>query len=78
MNKPSSLKVPSLETLFKSPRNKLFQILSNLEKHFDQKVSERTGTVISSQGIIQPLVVRRHPELLISMNWLPVKEDGVP
>ena len=62
MNKPSSLQVPSLETLLQVSPEQIVPNPQQPRKHFDQKSLNELAQSISSQGIIQPLVVRRHPE----------------
>ncbi len=62
MNKPSSLQVPSLETLLQVSTEQIVPNPKQPRKHFDQKSLNELAQSISSQGIIQPLVVRRHPE----------------
>ncbi|MEC9070409.1 MAG: ParB/RepB/Spo0J family partition protein [SAR324 cluster bacterium] len=62
MNKPSSLQLPSLETLLQVSPEQIVPNPQQPRKHFDQKSLNELAQSISSQGIIQPLVVRRHPE----------------
>ena len=62
MNKPSSLQVPSLETLLQVSPEQIVPNPQQPRKHFDQKSLNELAQSISSQGIIQPLVVRKHPE----------------
>ena len=62
MNKPSSVKSPSTETLLQVSPEQIVPNPQQPRKHFDQKSLNELAQSISSQGIIQPLVVRRHPE----------------
>ena len=62
MNKPSPLKVSTLETLLQVSPEKIVPNPQQPRKHFDQNSLNELAQSISSQGIIQPLVVRRHPE----------------
>ena len=62
MNKPSSLQSSSIDTLLQvSPE----QILPNPQqprKHFDEKSLNELAQSIRAQRVLQPLVVRKHPE----------------
>ena len=62
MNKPSSLKSPSTETLLQVSPEQIVPNPQQPRKHFDQKSLNELAQSISSQGIIQPLVVRKHPK----------------
>ena len=62
MNKPSSVKGPSTETLLQVSPEQIFPNPQQPRKNFDQKSLNELAKSISFQGIIQPLVVRRHPE----------------
>ena len=62
MNKPSSLQIPSLETLLQVSPEQIVPNPQQPRKHFDQESLNELALSISSQGIIQPLVVRKHPE----------------
>ena len=62
MNKPPSLQGPSSETLLQVSPEQIVPNPQQPRKHFDQKSLNELAHSISTQGIIQPLVVRRHPE----------------
>jgi len=62
MNKPSSVQSLSTETLLQVSPEQIVPNPQQPRKHFDQKSLNELAKSISSQGIIQPLVVRRHPE----------------
>jgi len=62
MNKPTSLQSRSTESLLQVSPEQIVPNPQQPRKHFDQKSLNELAQSISSQGIIQPLVVRRHPE----------------
>ena len=62
MNKPSSVQSSSTDTLLQVSPEQIVPNPQQPRKHFDQKSLNELAQSISAQGIIQPLVVRRHPE----------------
>ena len=62
MKKPSSIQTPSKDSLLQVSTEQIVPNPQQPRKHFDQKSLNELAHSISTQGIIQPLVVRRHPE----------------
>ena len=62
MNKPSYIQSSSTDTLLQVSPEQIVPNPQQPRKHFDQKSLNELAQSISSQGIIQPLVVRKHPE----------------
>ncbi len=63
MNKPSPLKVSTLETLLQVSPEKIVPNPQQPRKHFDEKSLNELAQSIRAQGVLQPLVVRKHPAL---------------
>ena len=62
MNKPSSVKDPSIETLLQVSPEQIVPNPQQPRKHFDEKSLNELAQSIRAQGVLQPLVVRKHPE----------------
>ena len=62
MNKTSSLKFSSTETLLQVSPEQIVPNPHQPRKHFDEKSLKELAQSIRANGILQPLVVRRHPE----------------
>ena len=63
MNKVSSFQVPSIDTLLQVSPEQIVPNPHQPRKHFDEKSLNELAQSISANGVLQPLVVRRHPEL---------------
>ena len=63
MNKPSSLQGSSIETLLQVSPEQIVPNPQQPRKHFDEKSLNELAQSIRAQGVLQPLVVRKHPEL---------------
>ena len=62
MNKPSSLQSSSTDTLLHVSPGQIVPNPQQPRKHFDEKSLNELAQSISAQGVLQPLVVRKHPE----------------
>ena len=62
MNKPSSVQSSSIDTLLQVSPEQIIPNPHQPRKHFDEKSLNDLAQSIRSQGVLQPLVVRRHPE----------------
>ena len=63
MNKPSSLQSSSIDTLLQVSPEQIVPNPQQPRKHFDEKSLNELAQSIRAQGVLQPLVVRKHPEL---------------
>ena len=62
MNKVSSFQVPSIDTLLQVSPEQIVPNPQQPRKHFDEKSLNELAQSIRANGVLQPLVVRRHPE----------------
>ena len=62
MNKLSSFQVPSIDTLLQVSPEQIVPNTQQPRKHFDEKSLNELAQSIRANGVLQPLVVRRHPE----------------
>ncbi len=62
MNKPNSVQ-SSLDTLLQVSPEQIVPNPKQPRKHFDEKSLNELAQSIRAQGVLQPLVVRRHPNL---------------
>ncbi len=62
MNKPSSVQSSSTDTLLQVSPEQIVPNPQQPRKHFDEKSLNELAQSISAQGVLQPLVVRKHPE----------------
>ena len=62
MNKVSSFQVPSIDTLLQVSPEQIVPNPQQPRKHFDEKSLNELAQSIRTNGVLQPLVVRRHPE----------------
>ena len=62
MNKVSSFQVPSIDTLLQVSPEQIIPNPQQPRKHFDEKSLNELAQSIRAKGVLQPLVVRRHPE----------------
>ena len=62
MNKPSSVQSPSIDTLLQVSPEQIVPNPQQPRKHFDEKSLNELAQSISAQGVLQPLVVRKHPK----------------
>ncbi len=63
MNKPSSVQSSSIDTLLQVSPEQIIPNPQQPRKHFDEKSLNELAQSIRAQGVLQPLVVRKHPEL---------------
>ena len=63
MNKPSSVQSSSIDTLLQVSPEQIVPNPQQPRKHFDEKSLNELAQSIRAQGVLQPLVVRKHPEL---------------
>ena len=63
MNKTSSLKFSSTETLLQVSPEQIVPNPHQPRKHFDEKSLKELAQSIRAKGVLQPLVVRKHPAL---------------
>ena len=63
MNKPSSIQGSSIDTLLQVSPEQIVPNPQQPRKHFDEKSLNELAQSIRAQGVLQPLVVRKHPEL---------------
>ena len=63
MNKPSSVQSSSIDTLLQVSPEQILPNPHQPRKHFDEKSLNDLAQSIIAQGVLQPLVVRKHPEL---------------
>ena len=63
MNKPSSGQSFSIDTLLQVSPEQIVPNPQQPRKHFDEKSLNELAQSIRAQGVLQPLVVRKHPEL---------------
>ena len=63
MNKPSSVQSSSTDTLLQVSPDQIVPNPQQPRKHFDEKSLKELAQSIRAQGVLQPLVVRKHPEL---------------
>ena len=63
MNKPSSVQGSSIDTLLQVSPEQIVPNPQQPRKHFDEKSLNELAQSIRAQGVLQPLVVRKHPEL---------------
>ena len=63
MNKPYSVQSSSIDTLLQVSPEQIVPNPKQPRKHFDVKTLNELAQSIRAQGVLQPLVVRRHPEL---------------
>ena len=63
MNKPSSVQGSSIDTLLQVSPEQIVPNPQQPRKHFDEKSLNELAQSIRTQGVLQPLVVRKHPEL---------------
>ena len=63
MNKPSSIQSSSKDTLLQVSPEQIVPNPQQPRKHFDEKSLNELAQSIRAQGVLQPLVVRKHPEL---------------
>ena len=85
MNKPSSLQGSSIETLLQVSPEQIVPNPQQPRKHFDEKSLNELAQSIRAQGVLQPLVVRNHPEFpnqyeLVAgeRRWRALKQIDVP
>ena len=62
MNKPSPVQSSSIDTLLQVAPEQIVPNPQQPRKHFDEKSLNELAQSISAQGVLQPLVVRKHPE----------------
>ena len=62
MNKPSSVQGSSIDTLLQVSPEQIVPNPQQPRKHFDEKSLNELAQSIRAQGVLQPLVVRKHPE----------------
>ena len=62
MNKVSSFQAPSIDTLLQVSPEQIVPNPQQPRKHFDEKSLNELAQSIRANGVLQPLVVRRHPE----------------
>ena len=62
MNKVSSFQVPSIDKLLQVSPEQIVPNPQQPRKHFDEKSLNELAQSIRANGVLQPLVVRRHPE----------------
>ena len=62
MNKPSTDKRSPIDTLLQVSLEQIVPNPKQPRKHFDEKSLNELALSIRAQGVLQPLVVRRHPE----------------
>ena len=62
MTKPSSVQGSSKDTLLQVSPEQIVPNPRQPRKHFDEKSLNELAQSISAQGVLQPLVVRKHPE----------------
>ena len=62
MNKPSTDKSSPIDILLQVSPEQIVPNPQQPRKHFDEKSLNELAQSIRSQGVLQPLVVRRHPE----------------
>ena len=62
MNKPSSVHGSSTDTLMQVSPEQIVPNPQQPRKHFDEKSLNELAQSISAQGVLQPLVVRKHPK----------------
>ena len=62
MNKPSSVQSSSIDTLLQVSPEQIVPNPQQPRKHFDEKSLNELAQSISTQGVLQPLVVRKHPK----------------
>ena len=62
MNKPSSVQSSSIDTLLQVSPEQIVPNPQQPRKHFDEKSLHELAQSISAQGVLQPLVVRKHPK----------------
>lgn len=62
MNKPSSVQGSSIDTLLQVSPEQIVPNPQQPRKHFDEKSLNELAQSISAQGVLQPLVVRKHPK----------------
>ena len=62
MNKPSSVQGSSIATLLQVSPEQIVPNPQQPRKHFDEKSLNELAQSISAQGVLQPLVVRKHPK----------------
>ena len=63
MNKPSPVQSSSIDTLLQVSPEQIVPNPQQPRKHFDEKSLNELAQSIRAQGVLQPLVVRKHPEL---------------
>ena len=63
MNKPSPVQSSSIDTLLQVAPEQIVPNPQQPRKHFDEKSLNELAQSIRAQGVLQPLVVRKHPEL---------------
>jgi len=63
MNKPSSVQGSSIDILLQVSPEQIVPNPQQPRKHFDEKSLNELAQSIRAQGVLQPLVVRKHPEL---------------
>ena len=63
MNKLSSVQGSSIDTLLKVSPEQIVPNPQQPRKYFDEKSLNELAQSIRAQGVLQPLVVRKHPEL---------------
>ena len=63
MNKPSPVQSSSIDTLLQVDPEQIVPNPQQPRKHFDEKSLNELAQSIRAQGVLQPLVVRKHPEL---------------
>ena len=63
MNKPSCVQSSSTDTLLQVSPEQIVPNPQQPRKHFDEKSLNELAQSIRAQGVLQPLVVRKHPEL---------------
>ena len=62
MNKPSPVQSSSIDTLLQVAPEQIVPNPQQPRKHFDEKSLNELAQSISAQGVLQPLVVRKHPK----------------
>ena len=62
MNKPSSVQSSSTDTLLQVSPEQIVPNPQQPRKHFDEKSLNELAQSISAKGVLQPLVVRKHPK----------------
>ena len=62
MNKPSSVQSSSTDILLQVSPEQIVPNPQQPRKHFDEKSLNELAQSISAQGVLQPLVVRKHPK----------------